>query len=215
MLDAQAAAMGGTPLGETTHLTWFTVPELSISGSEPSEGGVRGVYDPLRLFVSSYIPTDQIKDYITFNPPVPNLGAWMDEGQMALDFYGTYDPATDYTLTVSPDLTDLWGSRLGHPYILHFHTGPLDPSVQFPYNADSSFLTTRENGILAQVTNLSSIPLTIGTATTDMNSAKTSPQAMLYPGPFTLTSPPTAPRLLASPSRKTDSLALRVCISCV
>ena len=53
------------------------------------------------------------------------MGAWMDEGQMVLSFYGSFDPATDYTLTVSPDLTDLWGSRLGQAYTLHFRTAPL------------------------------------------------------------------------------------------
>ena len=62
----------------------------------------------------------------------------MDEEQMQLFFYGSFDPDTNYTLTVSPDLTDLWGSRLGQPFSLHFRTAPLDPSVQFPYSSDAS-----------------------------------------------------------------------------
>ena len=39
VLGAETAALGGTPLGEATRLTWHTVPELAITGSQPSEGG--------------------------------------------------------------------------------------------------------------------------------------------------------------------------------
>lgn len=165
LMSAQAAALGGTPLGEQTRLTWHTVPELSISGSDPSENGVKENYGGLRLFLSSIVPTDHIEDYVTFNPPVPNIDAWMDYELTGLSIYGNFDPDTNYTLTVSPDLTDIWGSRLGQAYILHFRTAGLDPSVQFPYSPDSSFLTTQDTGLLAQVTNLSSIPITLGTLT--------------------------------------------------
>ena len=167
LLGGEAAAQGGKPLGDPVHLTWYSVPELAIYGSQPSEGGVKNIYDSVQLFISSYLSTDHIEDYATFNPPVPNVGAWMDESQMALSFYGSFDPETSYTLTLSPDLADLWGSRLGQTFTLHFRTGPLDPSVQFPYNTDSSFLTTQDSGLLAQVTNLSSIPLSIGTLVID------------------------------------------------
>jgi alpha-2-macroglobulin len=164
LLGAAAAALGGTPLDESIHITWHTVPELTIYSSVPSEGGVKDIYGSLQLYISSYLSTDDIEQYITFNPSVSNLGSWID-GQMTLNFYGTFDPDTNYTLTISPDLTDLWGSRLGQTFTLHFRTAPFDPSVQFPYNPDSSFLTTQDRGILAQVTNVSSIPLTVGTLT--------------------------------------------------
>ena len=39
--------------------------------------------------------------------------------------------------------------------------------MQFPYNSDTTFLTTQDKGILAQVTNLSAIPITVGTLTID------------------------------------------------
>ena len=86
---------------------------------------------------------------------------------MVLNFYGDYSPETSYTLTVSPELTDLWGSRLGESYTLHFRTGPLDPSIQFPYTSDAVFLTTQDSGVLAQVTNMTSIPISVGTMTID------------------------------------------------
>jgi uncharacterized protein YfaS (alpha-2-macroglobulin family) len=164
-LGAEAAALGGTPLGDSFHVTWTTVPELFISGSLPAEGGVKVNYESIQLFVSSPLPADNIEKYIAINPSVPNLDSWMYNDQLELMIYGSFDAETNYTLTVSPELTDLWGSRLGQTYTLHFRTGPLDPSVQFPYNPDTTFLTTQDTGLLAQVTNVSSIPLSVGTMT--------------------------------------------------
>ena len=166
-LGAEAAALGGTPLGEPTRLTLETVPELSITGSKPVEGGVTVNYEGVQLFLSSRLAEEEADQHITFNPPVPNLGSWMDNEQLTLSFYGNFEPDTNYTLTVSPDLTDLWGSRLGRAYTLHFRSGPLQPSVQFPYDTGSTFLTTQDTGLLAQVTNVSSIPLSVGTMTLD------------------------------------------------
>jgi uncharacterized protein YfaS (alpha-2-macroglobulin family) len=164
-LSDQAAALGGTPLGEQIRQTWHTVSDLAITGSVPTEGGTMTNFTGLALYLPTYVDTNHIADYVTFSPAVPNVGAWMDEGPMALFFYGEFDPSTDYTLTISPDLTDLWGSRLGQAYTLHFHTPPLQASVQFPYNSGTTFLTTRDKGFLAQVTNLSVIPITLGSMT--------------------------------------------------
>ncbi len=164
-LGAQAAALGGTPLGEAAHQVWQTVPELAIYSSTPAEGGVKGNYESIFLYISSYLPPDGLEKYITLTPAVSNISPWMNDDGMSLAIWGTFEPETDYTLTVSPDLTDLWGSRLGRAYTLHFSTGPLDPFAQFPYNPDSAFLTTQDKGLILQVTNLSSIPLSIGTLT--------------------------------------------------
>jgi hypothetical protein len=165
-LSAEAAALGGTQLGEPIRLAWNTVPVLFISESVPSEGGTKDIYEGIRLFVSSHLSNDDIDKYISINPSVPNLSSWMDNDQMEIYIYGSFDPEVNYTLTVSPELTDLWGSSLGQTFKLHFRTGPLNPSVQFPYTADTTFLTTKDTGVLAQVTNISSIPLSVGAMTT-------------------------------------------------
>ncbi len=167
VLGDQTAALGGTPLGQQTRQTFRTVSNLAITGSIPAEGGTMAAYGVLGLYLPTYVDTNNISDYVTFTPTVPNIGAWMDEGQMLLSFYGSFDPSTDYALTVSPDLTDLWGSQLGQAYTLHFRTAPLQGSVQFPYNSGATFLTAQDKGFLAQVTNLSEISITLGSLTVD------------------------------------------------
>lgn len=164
-LGAEAAALGGTALGDSIIQAWHTVPELSIISTYPVEGGVKANYESLRLYTSSYLSTDEAEKHITFTPSVPNLHPWTDDSGMTLSYWGSFDPDTNYTVTISPELPDLWGSRLGQSYKLHFRTAGLDPSVQFPYNPDTAFLTTQDKGLFSQVTNVSYIPLSVGTMT--------------------------------------------------
>jgi uncharacterized protein YfaS (alpha-2-macroglobulin family) len=164
-LGPQAAALGGTPLGETFTSGWHTVPELQVFNTSPGEGGVKANYESISIFLSSYIDTTNIMDFLTISPAVTNLSPWMDQTGTTLFVWGLFDPEVSYTLTLSPDLTDLWGSRLGEAFTLHFRTARLDPQVQFPYGIDSAFLTTQDTGILAYVTNVSSLPLYVGTLT--------------------------------------------------
>jgi alpha-2-macroglobulin len=162
VLGAEAAALGGTPLGEQTNEPFYTVPNLSIYGSNPAEGGIKPNYNSINLYLTSVVPSDHLEDYISVSPQVSNLSAWQDPTEMGFYVYGDFAPETDYTLTVSPQLTDLWGSSLGQPFTLHFSTASLDPAIQFPYSSDTTFLTTQDSGVLAQVTNMSSIPLSMG-----------------------------------------------------
>jgi len=196
ILGSGTAALGGTPLGNQIQQSWHTVSELAITGSIPPEGGTKAQYEGVGLILSSYVDASEMKDFLTFDPEVPGFGTWLDEGSLTLYANGQFDPDTNYSLTVSPELTDLWGSKLGQPYTLHFRTDSLNASVQFPYIADSAFLTTEDTGILALVTNTPSIPISVGTLTIEdlvkyriqiiMKIVKTSSLRMPFRGPSIL-----------------------------
>ena len=161
-LSGEAAAMGGATLGSDMQTTWQTVPDLQVAGHTPSQGGMMHTYEQVLIYFSSVVPEDDVLDYITISPEVANLRAWTDEYQMSVSMYGNFEPDTDYSLTISPDLTDRWGSRLEAGYTLNFHSLGYDPLVTFPYNSDITFLTTEDVGPLALVTNVESLPLTGG-----------------------------------------------------
>ena len=80
-------------------------------------------------------------------------------------YWGTFDPETDYTLTVSPDLTDLWGSSLGRSlHALHFRTGATQSFCPIPVQCRFHFPNHQAyRSLLVQVTNISSHPLSVGT----------------------------------------------------
>jgi uncharacterized protein YfaS (alpha-2-macroglobulin family) len=166
LLGADTAALGGATLGNETRLTWQTVPELQIYGSLPNQNSTIHTWEQVTLYMTSPVSQDTVLDYISIDPPVSDLRTYIENG-LSVSIYCTFDPDTSYTLTVSPELTDLWGSRLGLAYTLLFQTTGLDPVITFPYSPDLTFLTTNDTGLLALVTNIQSVSLSGGTIPID------------------------------------------------
>jgi len=163
VLGGESTALGGASLGRNTYADWQTVPGLMIYATEPAHNATISTWGHVVLYLSSPIPENiDVLDYITISPEVPNLSSWVADFQPSINLYGTLDPNTSYTVTVSPELTDRWGSQMGEAYQLSFRTTGLDPLVTFPYNADITFLTTDDVGPLALVTNVDSLPLSAG-----------------------------------------------------
>ena len=72
-----------------------------LPGMPPARATTIHTYEQVMLYLSSPVPEEDVLDYISFSPAVPNLSAWVDEFQMSISLYGTLDPDTNYTLTVS------------------------------------------------------------------------------------------------------------------
>lgn len=162
-LGAGAAALGGTILGGDQVSSWYTVPELAVIGSSPEAGGVSRTWESVRFYVTSIIASDQVLPYVTVDPPITNLYASMDPTQMQIYLNGDFLPETEYTITLLPGLADRWGDTLGQAYTLRFSTASLEPSLSFPYGTDANFLTTQDSGVVAMMTNLDSLPMSVGT----------------------------------------------------
>lgn len=162
ILEPDAAAAGGTPIGSYNQIGWQTVPLLQINSTYPEEGGSKTYYDPIQINLSSILMEDKLEDYITVIPEVTNLSPWFSSYDRILNIYGSFESDTDYTLTISGELTDLWGSKLGQDFMLNIRTEPPEPNLSIPYVGDANFLTTEDSGVLATATNLVNVPMTVG-----------------------------------------------------
>ena len=60
------------------------------------------------------------------------------------------------------ELTDVWGDSLGREYSLSFTNGNLPPGILVTHQSEALFLTTRDNAIPLQVTNLSALNPSLG-----------------------------------------------------
>jgi uncharacterized protein YfaS (alpha-2-macroglobulin family) len=165
LLGSQAAALGGTTLGQEINQKFYTVPDFSIQASTPSDGGVKQNYDSVVVYLTAPTNASKVLDYVTFTPEVPDLSAWQDFPDYKVYFYGTFDPNTSYTMQVSSELADQWGEQLGQPFTLRFRTAQLDPSVQLMNFTDATFVSVQDESVPAQVTNISALPITLGTLT--------------------------------------------------
>jgi hypothetical protein len=161
-LQAQARSSGGTPLGSELHSTLSTLSALAVVGSEPAEKGVNSVYSSVEVYFSAPVKEKNILQFITFSPGVSNLRDYLDNDGRTLRLIGDFDPETDYTLILSPNLQDEWNGRLGKEFTLNFHTQPLDPSLYITVGSGALFLTPQDSSINVQVTNPTELSMTLG-----------------------------------------------------
>lgn len=162
LLSGQSLSAGGTPIEAGVNTTWHTAPRFQIASSQPASGGQKGQYEGIVLYFSSPIGEKQPERFLRITPEIKDLNTWWDEGEWALRINGYFEPSTDYTLEVLPDLTDAWGAQLGAPYRLPFRTAPLPPNIVITAYSDAIFLTTKESYLTAQAVNLPKVTLESG-----------------------------------------------------
>ncbi|MBN2148204.1 MAG: Ig-like domain-containing protein [Anaerolineales bacterium] len=161
MLQTAAASLGGTAISGQQQATWWTVPELTIYGTNPAQGEAKPQYQGVIVYLSAPVAQENLIDYITVEPAVSNLSAFANEYDQSIVINGDFKPEQSYSLVIG-GLSDRWGSTLRQPFVLDFHAAPLDPSLSIPFYSEAYFLTPQDPGVLAQVTNLSSIPVSVG-----------------------------------------------------
>ncbi len=161
-LNQEAQARGGTPLGASLVQEYVTLPNLAISSSDPPQGGVKPYYQSVVLTFNAPIKEDNLKQYLSIEPEIPNFQVYWNpyDRQMYVD--GGYTPGENYTLRVSPELSDIWGGRLGAEYVLSFTNAQLPPAINLIYGAEAIFLTSQDNSLPAQITNLSVLNMALG-----------------------------------------------------
>ena len=162
VLNEQALARGGTPLGNEYNASLHTVPDLAVVKSDPAPNGVLNQYANFELRFTAPIPDKDLLKHITLSPAVSNLNPWWDQQAWSVHLSGDFLPSTDYTLTISPDLTDAWGGTMGDEYSLNFHTAPLQSGLLVTTGSDVLFLTPQDASFPVQATNISTVPLTTG-----------------------------------------------------
>jgi uncharacterized protein YfaS (alpha-2-macroglobulin family) len=161
-LSESARGMGNTPIEAAFSSMLHSVPNLAVTGSQPTPGGVIEPSQGVILHFSTPLQTQDFLKQISLAPSVPNLRASWNEAERSLNLTGNFTPATQYKLSISSNLTDVWGGRLGHPFSMSFHSASLPPSLRVTNGADVLFVTPLSPQIPAQATNLTKLALQSG-----------------------------------------------------
>jgi len=152
-ITKQAAAVSGTPLALEQQFQYFTYGDFRVHSSDPSQGGVKSGTGSVRVFLTAPPKrVDDLKDYISLSPEVSNLGVYINDA--TLNISGFYIPESEYTLTISPELTDEWGQKLGQPVEIDFRTPAAEPSLSVPYWGIVYFVRPDEPVLQANATNI-------------------------------------------------------------
>lgn len=166
-LSGSAQALGGTSLGQDASQTFTTVSPLMVSSTRPFEGEIWNPTSSVELYFTSVINDENLLDYVSIYPEVPSLNYYFDETMLVLRLFGSFEAATSYTVTVSKGLEDAWGQPMVDDFTLNYQTGSLDPALYLATGTDVFFMTPQDRSITLQATNLTELPLSIGSVPLD------------------------------------------------
>ncbi|HEB65919.1 MAG TPA: hypothetical protein ENJ02_10310, partial [Chloroflexi bacterium] len=131
-IGGEAQSAGGAPLGNEYRADWVTYPQLQVLGLEDV---VLRPGSPLYVRLSAPPPSNNEADlsrFLRLEPPADisrvTRSNWGDGPRLIV--YGDFQPLTDYTLSISPDLPDAWGWTLGSSASLSFSVAALEPQVR-------------------------------------------------------------------------------------
>lgn len=162
-LSSGAQALGGAPLGVSTSAAVRSVSGLMVISTDPYPGGATNIYQGVTLYFSSPLSADDdLLEYISITPEVPNLNYWLGDEASSLNISGSFDSQTEYLLTIDGDLPDPWGGVLGMDYPYSFQTRPLDPSLSFAQYSSYLFITPGDTSLAAQAANISGVDMLLG-----------------------------------------------------
>ncbi|MCL5036500.1 MAG: Ig-like domain-containing protein [Chloroflexi bacterium] len=128
------AKEGNLGTGANIFFTFTTAGEFKFTGMSGSDKPI----DPEDSFYLDFTNPVKLKDLvknIKFDPPV-DLSRYRDneDDDSNDELYLSVDlaPEKKYTLTISPELKDILGNRLGKEQIVNFKTAPYNPNLYMP-----------------------------------------------------------------------------------
>ena len=163
-LTQQATAANGTPLVLEQEFDYYTYGNFTVNGSDPGEGEAKTGTGSLRVFFTAPPKrVENIDELVQLDPEIPNQAIYIDG--TTLNVSGFYTPESEYTLTISPDLTDKWDQPLDEAFELNFETAPAEPSLSMPFWNDIFFVRPDEPVLQANATNIQRADVSIASIT--------------------------------------------------
>lgn len=162
-LSSASRSLNGQALQSGIQRNYVTYPEFGVAYTEPFNGGVKGYNDRMTIYLTAPVRQyfgDELLDLVKVSPPVSNL--WISPSDTTLGLYGNFDADTLYTVTVSGDLQDQWGARLGNSFATTLRSSPPEPGLTLPF-VSTLMVLPDDPRMAVQVTNLSQLDVSLGT----------------------------------------------------
>ena len=146
-------AASGTPLALEQQFEYVTYGDFGVQGSYPVGGETKAETGSVQVFFTTPPKdVDNLADYISLSPEVPDLSVSVNDTTMNLS--GFFLPESEYTLTVSPELVDVWNQPLGNKFELTFNTPAATPDLSVSYWGNVYFVRPDEPVLHANATNI-------------------------------------------------------------
>lgn len=161
-LSSASRSRGGLGLQAGIQRNYTSVPNFAIAYTTPFDGGAKPYSERVEIFLTAPVgeyTADEIEKIVTVSPTASDVRVYIYEG--ALYIHGEFNPDTLYTASVSGDLADKWGMRLGQAYTFRFRSSPPEPGLSLAY-LPVFFVRPEDPHVGIQVTNLAFLDITTG-----------------------------------------------------
>ena len=154
---------GGSLADMTVNQPFHTIAGMAVQSVQPAPGKAFQTYSDygfITLTMTAPIAEGQnMGDLVQFNPRPGNFNISGDFPHGAIFISGLFEAATDYKLTVSGQLQDIFGDRLGEDYQQTFHASNDQPTLSIPYYYSSTglYALPGATSIQGYVTNLNQV----------------------------------------------------------
>ena len=155
--EEPAGAGGGAPLDGVTEWTFFTVPLPAIVRTSPSDGESNAYpYGGFTIMFASPMNIETLREHVIIEPePWREFDAYYSDWDDSYTLSFPTEPSTDYTITITPGMEDIYGNTIDDTLVVQYTTAPYDPEVmlQTPgsvgfynaYNAQTQLFLTHRN----------------------------------------------------------------------
>lgn len=162
LLGSDAQALGGTALRQEVRAEWRTLPPFDLLYTNPPHEGEKPPHEAVWFYFSSPLEERNLEEHFRVSPAVSNLSVWWDDQAWAAAVTGDFDPSRSYTIEVAPELSDLYGQKLGRSVRISFRTAPLPPNLSLTAPNSVLLLTSDETSVPAQAVNLPRVQIGSG-----------------------------------------------------
>ncbi len=155
--DTAARAQVGSAVLDGMSWQFITVPQPAVVRTEPFDGQTN-VYPwgGFALYFATPMDVKTLRERIVIEPePWREFDDYYYEWDNSYHINFPLEPSTDYTITIAPGMTDIFGGAIERELVVRFSTAPLDPDVnlQVPgpvgfynaYNEDTRLFLKHRN----------------------------------------------------------------------
>ncbi|MEN8240424.1 MAG: Ig-like domain-containing protein, partial [Chloroflexota bacterium] len=157
-IPSNASSKGGSVLtANIGNFSFFAARELFVTTTEPGSGGLKEYRRSVVINFNSPLEDDgNLEAYVSVDPVV-DVRVSSDKNSLYVS--GNFQPEEQYTVSVLPGISDIWGDPLDQTFQLNFRGAPLNPDfrVSIFSGAGVMFVNPENPGIAAQVVNIDQV----------------------------------------------------------
>jgi uncharacterized protein YfaS (alpha-2-macroglobulin family) len=129
--QAPTGANGGAPLDGISEWSFFTVPLPAIVSTSPRDGEQNAYpYGGFTLVFASPMNIETLREHVIIEPePWREFDAYYSDWDDSYTLSFPTEPSTDYTITITPGMEDIYGNTIDETLVVRYTTAPYDPEV--------------------------------------------------------------------------------------